>query len=158
MHLVVICDLDENLRAFVVQWRQFRNVMAQTLLALAVTGCATLAGSENLTKDSPVELKTAVVAKRAEARWRELIASNLAAAYEYLSPGTRSTMTYEQYKGKHRVGFYRAAKVDAVTCEAEVCVVKTMLTYDAKAIKGIITPVTEQWVIDRGQAWFVESP
>jgi hypothetical protein len=151
-------DLNQNLRRFVVKWRQVCNVMARALLALAVAGCATLAGSGNLTKNSPTEVKSTVVAKRADARWRELIASNLAAAYEYLSPGTRSTMTYEQYKGKHRVGFYRAAKIDTVTCEAEVCVVKIILTYDAKAIKGIITPVTEQWVIDGGQAWLVESP
>src|SRR4051812_47438909 len=151
MNLDVICDRNQTFRAFVVEWRQVRHVMAQALLALAVTGCATLAGS-GLTKDSPAQVKSEGVAKRAEARGRELVAGNLPAACEYLSPGTRSMMTYEQYKGKHRVGFYRAAKIETVTCEAEACVVKLMLTYDARAIKGIITPVTEQWVIDRGQA------
>ena len=37
---------------------------------------------------------------------------DLAGAYEYLSPASRATMPLDLYKAKHKVGMYRAAKVD----------------------------------------------
>src|SRR3954465_15949519 len=104
MNLDVICDRNQTFRAFVVKWRQVRHVMAQALLALAVTGCATLAGS-GLTKDSVSQGKGEVGAGRAEARWGEVVAGNLPAAYVCLSPGTRSTKTSKPNKAKRRHGF-----------------------------------------------------
>ena len=156
MYFDDVCERESRLLGVVANWRHARRRVAQVLLTLAVTGCAGLPGSGDLTKDSPASTKSEAVAQRAQARWQALIGSDLPAAYEYLSPGTRSTMTYEQYKSHHRVGLYRAAKIDSVTCEGEACTVKLTLTYDAKMLKGIVTPVTEKWVIEQGQAWIVE--
>ena len=139
----------------VVKWRQ-ALVMAQCVLVSAYAGCGTLSGAPALSADSAADVKRAAVAKRAEDRWQLLIKGDLAGAYEYLSPGSRSTMSYEQYRAKHRVGFYRAAKVDSVTCEDAVCTADLKLTYDARQLKGITTPITEKWVIEQGQVWFVE--
>jgi hypothetical protein len=56
----------------------------------------------------------------------------------------------------------KAVKVDDVNCEADTCTVKLSLTYDYKGAKGvkqpltITTPLTEQWIISQGQAWFVD--
>jgi len=96
--------------------------------------------------------------KRADSRWRALIASDLTAAYGFLTPAARSAMTLEQYKSKHRVGFYRMAQIDGATCDVEVCTVRLRLTYDTRAIKGMVTPVVEKWVLAEGQAWIVEAP
>ena len=52
-------------------------------------------------------------------------------------------------------GTFRAAKIDTVSCEAELCKVKVQLTYDRARMKSIITPLEETWIIERGQFWYV---
>jgi len=158
MHLGVVFAEIEGFGSSVSKWRRTTSALAQSLLFVVVTACAGLPESNLLTKDSPTKVKAGAVMNRAESRWRALIDGDLVAAYAYLSPSSRSAMTVDQYKAKHRVGFYRAASVDDVMCEAEVCTVKLRLTYDAKAINGIVTPISEKWVIDQGQAWIVEVP
>jgi hypothetical protein len=51
---------------------------------------------------------------------------------------------------------YRSVKIDDVKCEGEACIVKLSLTYDFKRHKGVTTPLTENWIISQGQAWFVD--
>jgi len=97
------------------------------------------------------------VAARAKARWDALINLDAATAYSYLSPASRATMSLEQYKAKHKLGMYRAVKVDGVNCEGEACTVNLVLTYDYRRIKGVNTPLVEKWIITQGQAWFVEQ-
>ncbi len=53
-------------------------------------------------------------------------------------------------------GLYRAAQVDSVDCEAEVCTVTLSLTFDYKRTKGITMPLVEKWLISGGKAWFVD--
>ena len=128
--------------------------MAIGLLA----GCAGVGG---LSADAPADVKRDAVAARAKARWDRLIDRDLPGAYEYLSPASRATMPLDLYKAKHKVGMYRSVKVDAVNCEADKCMVKLSLTYDLRA-KGtknpvtLTTPLTEEWIISQGQAWFVD--
>jgi hypothetical protein len=73
-----------------------------------------------------------------------------------MSPESRATKPLDLYKAKHKVGMYRAVKVDNVSCEGDACTVKLTLTYDHKRMKGITTPLTEKWIISQGQAWFVD--
>ncbi len=42
-----------------------------------------------------------------------------------------------------------------MTCEAETCLVKLLITYDAQMMKEVHSPLEESWVIDKGQAWYV---
>ncbi len=93
---------------------------------------------------------------RALERWDALIKGDLDAAYNYLSPASRETMPLDVYKAKHKTGMYRAVKVDAVDCEAEVCTVTLSLTFDYKRTKGIQMPLVEKWLIADGKAWFVD--
>ena len=132
--------------------RHFVGAAAAVAVAL-VGGCASVGG---LSADTPAEVKREAVAARAKARWERLISLDLAGAYEYLSPASRATMPLDLYKAKHKVGLYRAAKVDTVNCEADTCTVVLQLTYDYKRVKGIVTPLTEKWIISQGQAWFVD--
>jgi hypothetical protein len=104
-----------------------------------------------LSASTPAEQKVASVKERADLRWQALIRDDMQVAYGYLSPATRNVVTIDQYKAKTARGTFRAAKVDS---EAELCKVKIMLTYDRPRMKGIITPIDETWILERGQFWY----
>lgn len=123
-----------------------------------LVGCAGIGG---LSADAPADVKRDAVAARAQARWERLIDRDLAGAYEYLSPASRATTPLDLYKAKHKVGMYRSVKIDDVNCEVDKCSVRLSLTYEYKG-KGmkepmtVTTPLTEEWIISQGQAWFVD--
>ena len=96
------------------------------------------------------------VEARAAARWQALLKGDLETAYQFLSPASKAVLPLDVYKGKHKIGMYRKAKVDAVACEADVCTVTMSVTYDYKRKKGLVTPLTEKWIISGGRAWYVE--
>jgi hypothetical protein len=126
---------------------------AMSAAGLILAGCATFGG--NLTKDTPQAEKEAAVASRASARWQALLKGDFEGAYAYLTPASRATTSYELFQGRLRKTSFRAATVDKVSCEAEVCRVAISLTYDHAVMKGIVTPIEETWLIERGQAWLV---
>jgi hypothetical protein len=121
--------------------------------ALFAVGCSSLGG---ISKDSPVEAKQERAGQRAQARWDALIRGDVNAAYEFLSPGTRAVTSQAVYKGKIRPGMWRSAKVRSVECEADVCSVKLLIDYDVRGAKGLETPLTEKWIIESGNAWYVD--
>jgi hypothetical protein len=137
---------------------------AVAFLAVLSAACATL------TPDSPNEEKVKLVTQRAEARWKAIIGKDFAAAYEYMSPATRATVTPAGFKTVASRLDYRSIKVTGATCDGSTCKVKLVLTYnanaainsavtrkgfDSAALKGIHTPLEENWVIDKGQIWYV---
>jgi hypothetical protein len=136
--------------------------LAVAVLAVVTAACATLSPS------SPEEEKVKVVTERATARWNAIIGKDFATAYGYMSPTSRATVTPTGFRTVASRIAYREAKVTGATCEAGTCRVKLMLTYDAPApvptpiqgrntltMKGIVTPLEENWVIDQGQLWYV---
>lgn len=129
-----------------------RFVLAVGMLGF-LAGCAGLGG--RIDAGTPEEQKQKIVAERADARWQALIKGDLDTAYTYLSPASRATTSLALYKAKIRPGIWRAAKADKVSCKAEVCTVTMLVTFDAKAMKGIQAPVMESWIIEDGAAWFV---
>jgi hypothetical protein len=125
-----------------------------TAVVMFVAGCATTGG--NLTKDTPVESKQAVVRERAEARWQAIIKGDYAAAYSYFSPASREIVNLGTFEARSKaIVKYTGIKIDTVSCEAAACKVKLFLTYDHKVMKGVTTPVEEAWIIDGGQLWYV---
>ena len=132
------------------QWKQCAGFMAVAL----VTGCAAMGG---LSKDSPAAAKEAAVAERANARWQALIKRNYEEAYGFFSASSKEATTLARFQAKVEPIQYRSVKIDKVECAAEVCNVKLTLTYDYPPAKttGVVTPLDENWIIDRGQAWFV---
>lgn len=125
------------------------------LIVVALAGCAGMAGFGGLSADSSPEAKQKAVAARAEARWQALLKGDLDAAYQYLSPGSKATISLPVYKATHRTAIYRGAKVDKVECEGAACKVVMNVRYDYKGFKGVETLVPEQWVIEGGQAWIL---
>ena len=125
-------------------------------LAWATLGlAATLAGCASLSVDSTAAQKQKVVAERAQARWNLLLKGDVDGAYQFLSAGSKGATSLASYKAKIKPGMWRAAKVDKIDCEREICKVMMLITYDSKLIKGIETPFDENWVIEDGSAWYI---
>ena len=151
----LFCDVLRHFRNGTVAKRR-HLLMGTLVLASLVGGCASVPGGAGIGPETPADVKRDVVTARAKARWDALIKPDLASAYTFLSPASRATMSLDQYKARHKVGMYRAVTIDSVDCEAERCTVKLKLTYDYQRFKGMVTPLSERWIITQGQAWFVE--
>lgn len=121
-------------------------------ILVAGVGCATVGG---VTKDSSPEAKRAAVTERVQARWAALIEGNQDLAYTFFSPASREIMSLAAYKQQPLRSGYREIKVESVECDGAVCKVQLMLTYDHRLMKGLMTPLSEKWVIDEGKAWYV---
>jgi hypothetical protein len=118
-----------------------------TVCLVGLAACAT-------TPATP-EAKQAAVTQRAQAKWNAMIKDDMEAVYGYMSPASRQVVTLERFKSNIRRGAFREAKVDRVTCDGDACQVRMLVTYDHQQMKGITTPLTESWVFDGGEAWFV---
>lgn len=118
---------------------------------LLATGCSS--------KD-PAEL----VRQRAVERWDLLAGKHAVKAYDYLSPGYRSTHTLEQYVAfvaTARIS-WKSAKVDSVQCETDVCTAKLVVV---AIVPGAVmqrpsdmeypSPIVEKWVRSEGQWYFL---
>lgn len=96
----------------------------------------------------------------ARERWGYLIAGQLQEAYAYLSPGVREVMSFDSYRGRTRVGTWRSATVQSVSCSsAEVCSVAVAVGY-VVPVRGAgtfenVSLVREQWRYQGGRWWFV---
>jgi hypothetical protein len=130
------------------------------ILAVAggLSGCASMPGSQTLSADSPIEVKREVLTKRINARWDALIAGNIDSAYAYLSEASKSAYPLEVYKAKVKPGLWRAVKIESIDCDGGTCWARMMLTYDYRTMKGVQTPFSESWIIEKGDAWFIYQP
>jgi hypothetical protein len=70
-------------------------------VAMVVSACAGMGG---VNKDSPPDVKAAVVKERSQARWQALIKGDLDAAYTYLSPASKAATSLDAYKRRIRPG------------------------------------------------------
>ncbi|MCC7114705.1 MAG: hypothetical protein IT520_10030 [Burkholderiales bacterium] len=122
------------------------------LAAAFLSGCAGMGG---LSADSPVEAKKAAVAAKAEARGAALVRGDLDTAYALLSEGSKAVISRDNFGRRMTVVPFTAYRIESVTCEADTCQVRSKLTYNHRTMKGVTTPVTEVWVIERGQPFFV---
>lgn len=126
-----------------------RAGIAAAVLGLAVAACASISAT------SAPEVKQKVVAERAEARWQALIKGDVDTAYGFLSAGSKKATSLAIYKSIIKPGMWRQAKAEKVDCKDELCKVQLEVTYDAKMMKGITTPIWETWIIEDGSAWYV---
>jgi hypothetical protein len=131
----------------------------KTLAFAGAIGMA-LAAVAGCHKSDPVE----IVRQRALERWDLLVKRSGFKAYDYLSPGYRSTHTIEQYitfVATARLQ-WKSATVDSVKCEDETCTAKLTVAYTVpgallKLPKDIdySGPVIETWVRSEGQWYFL---
>jgi hypothetical protein len=114
------------------------------------------------------ETPEAAVTRRSAERWAYLIAGQPSKAYDYLSPGYRSTHTMDQYIAgiaQVRLKWTGTSNFKVQQCEAETC--KLTLTI-AALLPGALahapkdipleSPATELWVSDGGSWYFRPEP
>jgi ABC-type Fe3+-hydroxamate transport system substrate-binding protein len=127
------------------------------LLLVALTvGCANQQTATATSAESSKTAEKAVVAK-AQQRWNALLKFDYAEAYKFISPVGRSKMKVQDYLGRVNMGHMRKAVVQSASCEAEICEVKVALDY-VVPVKGDIPVsqvVSESWILDEGNWWFV---
>lgn len=108
----------------------------------------------------------AVVEQRSVERWNLLIAHQPVKAYDYLSPGYRTTHTLDQYVALIASARLKWKSVKSVSqeCDNEVCTVRLEVTStvpgQAVGLPHDIStesPVTEQWVSSDGQWYFLPN-
>lgn len=89
-----------------------------------------------------------------------MVKGDLVAAYGYLSPASRSSLTVNDFvlRAGRGVKFWRSIEDVGAKCEAEVCQVKAVLAYDlSDSVKGLKREINETWIKDEGQWWAVAN-
>ena len=116
-----------------------------------LSACATKMSAEN------------IIEERATARWETLLSGDLAGAYEYLSPGFRSSVPSLQYQRRlllNKVKWTGAHYIES-DCTETTCKVKISLDYTVYgAIPGVKSfdgtqEIEESWVKVNGTWYFV---
>jgi hypothetical protein len=152
-----LSSLESTEAGYWLSWLKGLSLVAVVLAVGAVAGCAT-PGAGGVTKDSPPEVKSALLTERINARWDALIKGDLDAAYAFMSQASKDAYPINVYKSKVKPGLWRSVKIDSINCDGAVCWAKLMLTYDYRRMKGIQTPISESWIIENGNAWFIYQP
>jgi len=94
--------------------------------ALLALGCGTLLVTGCVDKSSPDTLD-----KRSVERWNYLIAHQAEKAYDFLTPGYRSTQTRDEYAGamNNRPVLWKQAVFEDKQCEGDRCTVSVTIDY-----------------------------
>ena len=141
-----------------MRWRRAWPVLASMAACVAATGCggpAAIGNGQQAATAVAAPSKEKLVADRAQARWQALIKGDVDAAYNFLSPGSKTVTPLAVYKTKIKPGLWKTARVGSVACDAEVCKAAVTITYDAGRLKDIQTELSEDWIIEGGNAWYV---
>ena len=129
------------------------GVMGVVCALLLLSACATSVSTE-----SQIE-------QRATARWEALLSDDLAGAYEYLSPGYRSSVSSIQYQRSVMLQQVKwtSAKYLESTCEETTCNVKILVGFTVYgALPGVKSfdgtkDIEESWVLISGN-WYLVPP
>ena len=128
-----------------------RRGWAVLSLGMLLAACAT----SGISPSTSAEAKRSAVLKRADARGAALVRGDLDAAYAFLSEGSKAVITLDNFKRRMSIVPFTAYRIDQAACDAESCKVSSKLTYDHRVMKGVTTPITETWVVERGDLFFV---
>ncbi|MGI9289781.1 MAG: hypothetical protein ACR2QG_00730 [Gammaproteobacteria bacterium] len=103
------------------------------------------------------------VAQLAQERWDTLLSGDLGAAYEYLSPGYRSSVNSMQYQRKVLLQKVRWTGAEFVSSDCLESTCKVQISLDFSLI-GVLPgvrrfdgnqSVEENWIKSEGRWWFV---
>lgn len=99
------------------------------------------------------------VAQLSQARLDALLAKDIERAYKFTSPAYRSSVSLARYRPHVAgVGGWQSASVESVSCEEQVCDVRTNITYRTAMIKADIpTQITERWINIDGNWWIYQK-
>lgn len=132
----------------------FAKIALAAAAALALAGCGML-----VKKDEDAS----VIKAKSVQRWDYLIAKQADKAYDFLSPGYRTTITRENYAAgmNNRPVTWENVQFVDQQCEPEVCTVHLKLKYKVavnlhgvRRIQGD-SPVSERWIKESGRWYYL---
>lgn len=145
----------------------YYGLIFSAVLSLAFLGCSQESGKEQAAEQKeqqkPAETSEEAVTRRANERWKYLVDTDYAKAYEYFSPGGRATLSLKSFRKSmsNRVLEWTGGKVNSAACEETICRVKIDLTYlyqgYVEAMQGqeSTSVIDENWVLSEGEWWYV---
>jgi len=95
------------------------------------------------------------VSKRVGERWNALVKHDFEAAWGLISPAGRQAFPLETYKSRIKALAWKGVEVSRVDCEADRCSVTLSLSLDDVRTGPISTVITETWVKQDGNWWFL---
>lgn len=145
-----LCCVKAGFPDFRRSWEgSFRRLLLAAGIVLTVGACAAIERAE-------ADEAKAIVAERAQKRVDLVIKGQLDQAYEYYSPASRATLSFEAFtKRAGGARWWRAVKLDKVDCRLDTCQVTMFLEYDLFELKGLKRTIEETWVKDAGTWWLV---
>ena len=121
--------------------------IALAAMLLVLAGCADKSNPDN-------------VDRRAVGRWGYLIAHNAGKAYDYLSPGYRTTQTRENYAAsmnnrpvKWKTAKFKDKKCDADRCKVDIDVTYSLVMPNVGKVTTAASVQSETWILVKG-AWY----
>lgn len=127
------------------------------MTVLLISGCATTGGTSGVKSQSP----EAAVERRAAERWQLVVDGNMHAAYDYLTPGYRSTYTANEYARQRNAAIrWIAGTVRSVECESqEICLstidVRYAVTMPGAGEVNSVSTHQERWLASDGNWYFL---
>jgi hypothetical protein len=126
----------------------YRGLLQRLVLMGVVVAVAACAALEREPRSSE-----AIVKERAQARWDALVRSDIEAAYGYLSPGTKSVTSLEQYTKSIRKGFWKSVVVSDAVCKPDSCEVSATMIYEMDGAR-YKSPYKEKWIREGSDWWY----
>lgn len=124
----------------------------------AVAVCVMVAGCAAITPPTPED----AVRARAQQRWKALIAGDMPAAYEMLSPSARKLKSLAVFRGDFgAAGTWQSASVGNVDCDQPGrCEATVKIVFQPLLLRqrlGVVeSSYKEVWVLEDGQWWFAQ--
>lgn len=134
--------------------RLVRSIIAAVLAATVMAGCASTGGGPG---------SGSSVVDRAEKRWAALLAGDYATAYNYYSPGFRSSQSVSDFELAMRLRKVQFSEVayQSQQCDENRCDLKFEVGYRAASpVPGIDVwkgkaSLDETWIRTDGQWWYL---
>lgn len=134
--------------------RKAQITMLAALAAVFMAGCASTGGGSG---------GTSALVERAEARWDAVLGGDFERAYQYYSPGYRSSHTRGDFEVTMRLRKvqYREAEYAEHACEGDRCDLKFNVKYRiASPVPGLDkwegnTIIDETWIRTGDEWWYL---
>lgn len=135
---------------------------ATVAAALLMSGCAALRAPDDISKATPdwLEAQKPLIAERAEARWKALIAGDFDTAYRFFSPEYRAVFSLQQFRAKFGTAVvWNFARAKSVKYDdSNVAHVLIQVEYEApvglQSVKGV-REMAEKWLYSTESEWYI---
>lgn len=125
--------------------------LAAAGIGLALGACAAI-------EQAAINEAKSEVTERVQQRWDHVTKGQTDKAYQFLSPASRSTLSFEAFRKRHAAGrWWRSMAIEKVDCRADTCQVTMAVEYDLYEIKGLKRTIEETWIKEAGTWWLVAA-